>query len=339
MKHSVIRILLLATLLAALLPVGAQAAGPTDKIALMTAAGGDILLIDPRTGRSQRLTDGMDPAFSPDGTKLAFTRWGVEPGVYVRDMKTGEERRVTGADKPRHPAWSSDGKQIAFTRLLRVDNCRESILGCLPEDQLRAIFRGQDCGMTPAGQLCISSMPIFKIDRTGITTIGADGEGWLDLAAPLDAQSPAWKPGSDEILIRGNNRLQITGRDRAPWEVVAQNGFNSPAWSPDGTRFVAQQRIHDHTDLALFDASGRLIKYLTKPPSAVRRSPNNVSPTWSPDGKTILFLSDRDGGPNAWTLYRMNADGSGQAPFLPKALKDTKITYNFVAEKVVNWGK
>ena len=130
--------------------------------------------------------------------------------------------------------------------------------------------------MTPAGKVCISSMPVFSIDQTGLVMVGADGQGWQDLAAPLDAQSAAWRPASDEVLFRGNNRLQITGRDRTPFDVVTTTGFNSPAWSPDGSQFVAQQKIHDHTDLALFDASGRLIKYLTKPPSATRRSPNNV---------------------------------------------------------------
>jgi Tol biopolymer transport system component len=339
MKHSLLLITLLATILLAAVVAPAQAAGPTGKIALMTAPGGDILLLDPATGTTQRLTDGMDPAFSPDGAQLAFTRWGERSGLYARDMKTGAERQVAAAQKPRHPTWSSDGNQLTFVRLIGVIECRESILGCLPEAQLRALFGGRDCGMTPGGQLCISSMPILKIDQTGLVTVGLDGRGWQDLAAPLDAQSPAWRPKSDDVLFRGNNRLQITGRDRAPADVVAQNGFSSPAWSPDGSTFVAQQRIHDHTDLALFDASGRLIKYLTKPPTATRRSPNNVSPAWSPDGKTILFLSDRDGVPGAWTLYRMNADGSGQTPFLPKALKNVPIKYDFVAERVMNWGK
>nr|MCU0507929.1 hypothetical protein [Anaerolineae bacterium] len=62
-------------------------------------------------------------------------------------------------------------------------------------------------------------------------------------------------------------------------------------------------------------------------------------PAWSPDGKTILFLTDRDGGPGVWTLYRMNADGSGQAPFLPKAMKDVTIKYDFAAERVISWTK
>lgn len=336
--------LILVLILLTLSIVPAQAAGKTPvasagKIALMTSPGGDILLLDPTTSKTQRLTDGMDPAFSPDGTQLAFTRWGAEPGLFVRNMKTGEERRIIRADKPRHPSWNSDGDKLAFVRLLQTVDCRESALGCLTESQLRVIFRGKDCAKTPVGELCISSMPIFKIDQTGIVTVGLYDQTWQDMPAPEDAQSVSWRPKSDELLFRGNNRLQMTTPNGKPWDLTKDVWWSSPIWSPDGTRFVAQQRIHDRNDIALFDASGRLLQYLTKPPSALRRAPNNVAPAWSPDGKTILFLTDRDGGPGVWTLYRMNADGSGQAPFLPQALKGITIRYDWVAERVVSWSK
>jgi Tol biopolymer transport system component len=343
MKRPLFQIVLVLTLLA-LTIAPAQAAShvpqgkaPAGKIAIMTSPGGDIVLLDPATGKSQRITDGMDPAFSPDGTKLAFTRWGVEPGLFVRDMRTGEERRVVRAEKPRHPSWSADGEKMAFVRLLQTVDCRESVLGCLTEEQLRLLFGGRDCARTPAGELCISAMPIFKIDQTGIATIGLDKQTWQDMPAPVDAQSVTWRPKSDELLFRGNNRLQITGPGRAPTDVTRDVWWSSPVWSPDGARFVAQQRIHDRIELGLFDASGRFIQYLTRPATSFKRAPNNVAPAWSPDGKTILFLSDRDGGPGIWTLYRMNADGSGQAPFMPRAMKEITIKYDFVAERVVSW--
>lgn len=316
----------------------AQAAAKPGKIALMTTTGGAILLLDPATGKVQRLTDGMDPVFSPDGSRLAFTRWAPESGVFVRDMKTGAERKVVGAEKPRHPTWSSDGEKLAFVRVSGTIPCRESRFGCLPEEQLRAMFGGMDCAPIRSLRLCISDMPVRNTDKTGIVEIGLDGNGWQDVPAANDAQSVSWRPGSEELLYRGNSRLQVTGASRTPYDLTKDTGFGSPTWSPDGTKFVAQQRIHDHTDLALFDASGALIKYLTKPPSALRRSPHNVAPAWSPDGKTILFLTDRDT-EGVWKLYRMNADGTNQAPYLPKALKDVTFRYDFAAERTVSWGK
>jgi dipeptidyl aminopeptidase/acylaminoacyl peptidase len=316
-------------------------AAPADqpgKIALMTSVGGAILLLDPATGQLQHITEGIDPAFSPDGSMLAFTRWGTAPGLWVRDMKTGQERQVTGAQKPRHPTWSSDGKKLAFVRNLTSTTCRESVFGCHSEELMRAFFGGQDCGDTYVGRLCISSMPIVTVDTTGLVEVGLDGTGWQDIPAPTDAQSVSWRPNSEDLLYRGNNRLQMTTPNGRPWDAWPEQWFSSPIWSPDGTKFLAQQRIQDHDDIALFDQSGAIINYLTKPPSVSERNPHNVAPAWSPDGKTILFLTDREGARN-WKLYRMNADGSGQAPFMPEALKDVKLRYDFSAERVVSWGR
>lgn len=316
----------------------ATPAAGAGKIALMTSVGGDILLLDPITGKLRRLTDGIDPAFSADGSLLAFTRWGIEPGLWVHDMKTGEERKVAGAQKPRHPTWSSDGKKLAFVRLLKTTACRESAFGCLPEDLLRVFFGGHDCADTSVGRLCISSMRILTIDETGLVEVGVDGTGWQDIPTPADAQGVSWRPNSEELLYRGDDRLQITTPNGRPWDVWPEPWFASPIWSPDGTKFLAQKRIHDHTDIALFDQSGAFINFLTKPPSVFERSPHNVAPSWSPDGKTILFLTDREG-ECVWKLYRMNIDGSGQAPFMPWALKDVRFRYDFSVERVASWGK
>jgi Tol biopolymer transport system component len=48
-----------------------------------------------------------------------------------------------------------------------------------------------------------------------------------------------------------------------------------------------------------------------------------------------LFLTDRDG---SWRLYRMDADGSNQRPFLPSVLRDIPLAYEFAAECVASWG-
>ena len=113
--------------------------------------------------------------------------------------------------------------------------------------------------------------------------------------------------------------------------------LNSPAVSPDGQRIAVQMHLHDHKDIFLLDAAGQIVQRLTTPPYGGGHAPDNVAPAWSPDGKTILFLSNRDGG--AWRLYRMNPDGSDQALFLPGVLKDIPFRYDFAAERVVNWGK
>jgi hypothetical protein len=122
------------------------------KIAFQTRTGGDIYLMDADGSNLQRITDGIDPALSPDGTRLAFARWGAPHAILVRDLRTGEERQVVAANRPRGPAWSSDGSRLVFTYSTRSYTCLVSPFGCLEEEELRRRFGG-DCLRRPRNDL------------------------------------------------------------------------------------------------------------------------------------------------------------------------------------------
>ena len=315
----------------------AAAARLPGKIAFQTAIGGDIYLVNADGTGLRRVTDGMDPILSPDGTQLAYARWGSPDGVLVLDLRTGEERRVATANRPRSPAWSSDGSQLAFEHVTRSNACRATPFGCMTDADLRARFGGKDCIDTPFGTFCIGDFPMSQVDQIGITRVGSDGQGWQDVVSETDAQSLTWYPRRDEFLFRSAGGLQIIAPDGVPQPLVNNADMASPAISPDGQRIAVQMHLHDHKDIFLLDAAGQIIQRLTTPPYGGGHAPDNVAPAWSPDGRTILFLTNRDGG--TWRLYRMNPDGSDQAPFLSGALKDILFRYDFAAERVVNWGK
>ena len=317
-----------------------QAAPPLrlpGKLVFQTAIGGDIYVVNADGTGLRRVTDGIDPILSPDGTQLAFARWGSPAGVFVLDLRTGEERRVATVDRPRSPIWSPDGSKLALTHVTKSTECRVTPFGCLSDDELRSRFGGRNCLDTPYGRFCIDDFPMTETNQIGIARIGTDGQGWQDIVSETDAQSLNWQPRQDEILFRRAGGLQTIGADGRPQELVHNVDLNSPAVSPDGQRIAVQMHLHDHKDIFLLDAAGQIVQRLTTPPYGGGHAPDNVAPSWSPDGKTILFLSNRDGG--AWRLYRMNADGSDQALFLPGTLKDIPFRYDFAAERVVNWGR
>src|SRR6476646_8994053 len=66
----------------------------------------------------KRLTTGqfpsIAPAFSPDGTRIAFTRTGV--GIVTMNVDGKDVHRLTTNGRDSFPAWSPDGQPIAFVR-------------------------------------------------------------------------------------------------------------------------------------------------------------------------------------------------------------------------------
>ena len=123
-----------------------QAAPPLrlpGKLVFQTAIGGDIYVVNADGTGLRRVTDGIDPILSPDGTQLAFARWGSPAGVFVLDLRTGEERRVATVDRPRSPIWSPDGSKLAFTHVTKSTECRATPFGCLSDDELRSRFGGR----------------------------------------------------------------------------------------------------------------------------------------------------------------------------------------------------
>ncbi len=317
-------------------PAPAQAAdGLSGKIAFQTRTGGDIYVMNADGSNLQRITDGMDPALSPDGTRLAYARWGAPHAIFVRDLRTGQERQVAAVNRPRGPAWNSDGSKLVFTYSTRNYMCRVSPFGCLEEEELRKRFGG-DCLVTPFGKICIADLPLQQVDEFGLVSINPDGSGWQDVPAQKKVFTPGWRPGNSEILYRGDLGLQITTLNGETRPLVNDAQISSPAWSPEGQRIAVQQYLHDHADLFILDAGGVVQQRLTAPPSRLDKGANHVSPAWSPDGAYIVFLSDRDG---AWKLYRMRADGSDQRLLAPDALGGLTFAYDFAAERVVSWSR
>ena len=91
-----------------------------------------VWLADVATGRSRQLTFGpksnSSPAWSPDGSKLAFLSERAEKRqVWMLDMRGGEAEKVTANDEGVTAfAWSPDGESVAFVAADVADSVRKA---------------------------------------------------------------------------------------------------------------------------------------------------------------------------------------------------------------------
>ncbi len=329
-------------LAAARSPSPQAAARPTlaGKVVFQTASGGDIYIVNADGSGLRRLTDGMDPVLSPDGTRVAFVRWGAPHGVFVLDLRTGQEQRIVAVNQPRGPTWSADGRRLAFTHVTRTRTCIDLGFACLEVEEVRRLFGGQDCIITPQGRRCIGDYPVRKLDDNGLELFDLQDAARENLIGEGTIQSLQWRPGQEQLLFRGRTGLQTIRPGERPAPLINDPNLGSPVWSPDGQRIAAQLRIHDRTEIVLLDAGGALIAHLTQPPPTYERpgqpAPHNVAPAWSPDGRSLIFLSNRTG---TWRLHIMDADGANQRLFLPDVLAAIEYRYDFAAERVAHWGR
>lgn len=297
----------------------ASAAGLTGQLVFQGQSGGKIYLYDLASGALRTLTTGADPAISPDGKTVAFWRGeGSATALYLLDIDGGSERRILTRTEPlRSPTWSPDGTEIAFSHVVGKRKCRYVAYGvCLPDTFPYNLM-----------------FDLQETDTWGLARVDREGGGYRDLAAATDALTPDW---SDHGIVYGGAGIQVAqdlsdkSENRA---VLAEYRYQDPAAQPGGDRIVFHSLEKDHWEIFAANLDGSNVTALTRPATTlVTPLPHNVAPAWSPDGRHIVFLSNRTG---QWRLWVMNPDGSDQR-MLPV---EAPINYRYQAEQAVNWGK
>ena len=234
------------------------------------------------------------------------------------------------------PAWSPDGRRIAFTR---TQFGHEQVFvipasGGSPRTVTRSVFRDEHPTWSPDAQrLAFASnvyLPAAQYNvRSRLGIVLANGTRRMELPEidvqeasevgfrdePTGAYSPDWSPDGGRIAAtfaysdpgtRGTTEsvgIWVQRLGSADADLVTLGDWD-PDWSPDGRRLVLTTlRLPEYTiDVVEADGSGRRV---------LARLGRNLgaggSPAWSPDGRRIAFARARSG---ASDLYVIDADGT-----------------------------
>ena len=247
-------------------------------------------------------------------TKIAFasTRDG-NSDIYVMASDGSNQRRVTvdpAADFL--PAWSPDGKKIAFVSNRTDRNNRIKQIWVIDADGKNPIRLTDGLGdsnpdWSPDGTKIVYDAhldPEEHIGDDGITVMDADGNNKRLLTE--EGAHPSWSPdGKRIVFISGRNgkvnHIYVMDADGRNWIQLTHDFVHKrfPSWSPDerSIAYVTNQGIW------VMDSDGENQRLLTK-----KNGDNH--PSWSPDSESIAFHSygrDRGlGGANRAGIYIVN---------------------------------
>lgn len=319
-------------------PAVVDAPALAGTLVFQEAAGGAIYIMNADGSGLRRLTTGIEPALSPDGSQVAFGRWDEPRGLWLINADGSNERRLFEANRVRSPSWTPDGQSVIFERAVRSMDCRISQFGCLSEDALQQIFGGEPCLTTPVGTFCIADYELVTKWFTALTRINVGDGASRDLPAPDEATAPQADPAGETavFLDPGGWSLTPVEGDGEPWPLVQDRSLvGVPSFSPDGQYLYTARKQHDRWGIWRWRADGSQPAALTVADPLVSTVVNNVAPAVSPDGRSVAFLTDRTG---RWELWVMNADGSDQRPLAPDALSGVNFRYDFNSDRTADWG-
>jgi serine/threonine protein kinase/Tol biopolymer transport system component len=265
------------TLTATATPIATPTAAPTGKIAftLWDGAKYDVWVANvDGSGRAMIIGEMRQPAFSPDGSRIAVNgERRDQMNLHVADANGSNLIEVSEHLEDSRPNWAPDGYHIVFNSTVHGD--RRSRIYILDdvfnrtEGHVLRSASGDTLGRDPYW------LPDGRIVYKGCDYWAGDANCGLYIVPPDGSATPT--------------QLTTDSSDMAP----AAHGNK-----------VAFMSIRDgNWEIYSINTDGSDLKRLTN------NGVNDGLPTFSPDGQFITFVSDEGG---KWAIWAMNADGSGR---------------------------
>ncbi|MBU0994727.1 MAG: Tol-Pal system beta propeller repeat protein TolB [Proteobacteria bacterium] len=234
--------------------------------------------------------------------------------LYICDFDGYNPKKITQKSNMTFaPAWSSDGRYLAFTSYARgrPDLFIKNLSG-----KRGAVINFQGVNLTPSwvpGKFELAASLSFSGDQE-IYLLTGTGKIIKRLTNQWDIDvSPSFSPDGKKMAFvsRRSGSPQIHVMDMSSGNVkriTFQGYYNtSPSWSPVDDKIVYVGMINNEINIYMIEEKGGVAIQLTQ------QSGDNEFPTWSPDGSLITFSSTREGKSR---IYVMTAFGTDQRRLL-----------------------
>jgi Tol biopolymer transport system component len=278
-----------------------------------------IFQVSVATGERTRLTSsaqGADvlPAYSPDGNALAFVRAPAGGAGKIHVLRfagsgratqreqavTSDEHMIYGLD------WTPDGQYLIFS------SNRSGVIGLWKIPSSGGVAQRLSAFGEKAGRVSVArsgrrlvytrlafDKDIWRTPGPASTNRPASPVEWIS-STQHDGE-PAYSANGNRIVFSsdrsgnfeiwacdkdGQNEVQLTSFGGAP--------AGSPTWSPDSRWVAFDCPKHGNADIFIVGGDGSQLRRLTSEPS------NELRPSWSADGRSIYFSSNRTGTFQIW---------------------------------------
>ena len=246
---------------------------------------------------------------SSDGRHLSYTDWQTGD-VAIRDLESGNNRRLTNKG-----SWDSSSEFAVYSRIS-------------PD--------GKQVAYAWFNKEYFYDLRLVALDQPKPRVLYSDND--LEYLAP-----EGWSPDGNRVVAifahkDRSNQITLVSLADGSVRVLKTLGWRMPlktALSPDG-RFIAydfeQQEDSPRRDISLLSTDGKRESVLIQHPA------NDLYPVWTPDGKHILFASDRTGSMGFWALRVADGQPQGRPELIKEDVGRRILPMGFTREGSFYYG-